>query len=99
MMRLHVVLGTGPEAIKLAPVVLAARARPGVHVTVCNTGQHADLCHSVLDLFGIAPDIDLGVMKARQSLTELTGAVLPAMAGLLAEPQPDWLLVQGDTST
>jgi UDP-N-acetylglucosamine 2-epimerase (non-hydrolysing) len=98
-MRLYIVLGTRPEAIKLAPVILAARAQAGVEVTVCHTGQHADMCQSVLDLFGITPEIDLAVMKPGQSLPELTGAVLGAMDARLAERQPDWLLVQGDTTT
>ena len=97
--RLLVVLGTRPEAIKLAPVVLAARERPEVHVTVCNTGQHADMCTSVLDLFGISPDADLAVMVPRQTLTGLTGSVLHAMHGLLEQHRPHWLVVQGDTTT
>ena len=98
-MRLLVVLGTRPEAIKLAPVVLAARERPEIHTTVCNTGQHADMCAGVLDLFGISPDVDLGVMIPRQTLTELTGSVLNALRGWLEQKRPDWLIVQGDTTT
>jgi UDP-N-acetylglucosamine 2-epimerase len=98
-MRLLIVLGTRPEAIKLAPVVLAARKRPGARVTVCNTGQHADMCAGVLDLFGISPDADLGVMIPGQTLTELTGSVLGALGGFLEQEHPDWLIVQGDTTT
>jgi UDP-N-acetylglucosamine 2-epimerase (non-hydrolysing) len=98
-MHLFIVLGTRPEAIKLAPVVLAARERPEIHATVCNTGQHADMCAGVLDLFGVSPDFDLGVMMPRQTLTELTGSVLNALRGLLEKQRPDWLIVQGDTTT
>src|ERR1700722_3666432 len=102
-MRLLVVLGTRPEALKLAPVILAARARPDIEVTVCNTGQHADLAHAALATFGIVPEIDLKVMKPRQGLTEITTAVLGALEPMLAERGadglPDWLVVQGDTTT
>jgi UDP-N-acetylglucosamine 2-epimerase (non-hydrolysing) len=97
--KLLIVLGTRPEAIKLAPVVLAARKHADVQATVCNTGQHADMCTSVLDLFGIPADIDLAVMTPGQTLTDLTGSVLRAMRVLLAEKRPDWLIVQGDTTT
>src|SRR5882672_2071765 len=98
-MNLIIVLGTRPEAIKLAPLVLAARTNPEFRVTVCNTGQHADMCASVLDLFGIASDIDLEVMRPGQTLTELTMSVLGAMQQLLERERPDWLLVQGDTTS
>lgn len=99
--KLHflIVIGTRPEAIKLAPVVLAARRAEGCTVTVCHTGQHADMCRGVLGLFGIVPDVDLQVMTPRQSLTELTAAVLREMDRLLVARRPDWLIVQGDTTT
>lgn len=98
-MRLLVVLGTRPEAIKLAPVVLAARATAGIEVAVCNTGQHADLCHAALALFDIVPDRNFAIMRPRQSLGDTTNAVLGAMAAVLEEMRPDWLVVQGDTTT
>ena len=98
-MRLLIVLGTRPEAIKLAPVVLAARLRPGIEVTLCNTGQHADLCRAALATFGLVPDRDLRIMTPRQGLTRITTAVLAALEGLLGKPAPDWLVVQGDTTT
>lgn len=94
-----VILGTRPEAIKLAPVVLAARAQPGFSVAVCNTGQHADMTAGVLGVFGIAPDIDLAIMKPRQSLTDITAAALRALEPVLAARRPDWLVVQGDTTS
>ena len=98
-MNLFVVLGTRPEAIKLAPVVLAAREQAGTRVIVCNTGQHADICASVLELFGISPDIDLALMVPRQRLTDLTAAVLSALLRPLEAERPDWLIVQGDTTS
>jgi len=94
-----VILGTRPEAIKLAPVVLAARAQPGFRVVVCNTGQHADMTAGVLGLFGIEPDIYFAIMKPRQSLTDITAAVLQALEPVLAARRPDWLVVQGDTTS
>ena len=66
---------------------------------MCTTGQHADMCASVLELFGIVPDIDLAVMRPRQSLTELTNSVLEAMRPLLERERPHWLIVQGDTTS
>jgi UDP-N-acetylglucosamine 2-epimerase len=98
-LRLAIVLGTRPEAIKLAPVALAARARPEFHVTVYNTGQHGDLCRDVLDLFGVVADVDLALMTSRQNLTDLTVSVLQAMQRELTEQRPNWLIVQGDTTT
>jgi UDP-N-acetylglucosamine 2-epimerase (non-hydrolysing) len=97
--RIAIVLGTRPEAIKLAPVVLAARARPELAVKVYNTGQHGDLCRDILALFGIATDAELEVMTERQTLTDLTTSVLQAMQRELVVHRPDWLLVQGDTTT
>ncbi len=97
--KLLIVLGTRPEAVKLAPVVLAARERAEAEAILCNTGQHAELCDGVLELFGIAPDLDLELMRPQQSLTELDCAVLRAMEPVLAAGRPDWVIVQGDTTT
>lgn len=96
---LLIVLGTRPEAIKLAPLILAARRTPGFEVVVVNTGQHAQMCAQVLGLFGIQAEVDLAVMKPRQTLTDITSAVLPALGAVLEAQQPDWLIVQGDTTT
>lgn len=97
-MKLFFVLGTRPEAIKLAPLILAAR-KAGNETIVCNTGQQADMCHASLATFGIAPDLDLGIMRPRQTLTEVTTAALQALAPRLATTPCDWLIVQGDTTT
>jgi len=98
-MHLFIVLGTRPEAVKLAPLVLAARKNPKFRVTVCNTGQHADMCVHVLELFGITPNIDLGVMRPGQTLTQLTTSVLGTLQKLLQSECPDWVVVQGDTTS
>lgn len=97
--HLTVVIGTRPEAIKLAPVARAAMARPDFEVTLCSTGQHADMVRGILGQFGLTPDVDLQVMKPRQSLTDLTCSVLTSMQDLLTRRRPDWLIVQGDTTT
>jgi UDP-N-acetylglucosamine 2-epimerase len=98
-LKLFIALGTRPEAIKLAPVILAARANAGVAVTVCNTGQHRVLARDMLKGFGITADLDLGVMREGQSLTELTTNVLSAIELPLRNAKPDWVIVQGDTTT
>jgi len=99
LLKLLIVVGTRPEAIKLAPVVLATRKYAAIRTRICNTGQHAEMCTDVLDLFGIASDVDLSVMTPRQTLTDVTGAVLGALRGILEQQCPDWLIVQGDTTT
>jgi UDP-N-acetylglucosamine 2-epimerase len=94
-----IVLGTRPEAIKLAPVIAALRARPGVNTFVCSTGQHREMLRQMTDLFGIACDLDMGVMLPDQSLAGLTARLFDALAGVVADVRPDWVLVQGDTTT
>ena len=93
------VLGTRPEAIKLAPLVLAARADPGFKVAVCITAQHRQMLDGVLAFFGIVPDYDLNLMTPGQSLTGVTTGVLERLVPVLAAAAPDWMIVQGDTST
>jgi UDP-N-acetylglucosamine 2-epimerase (non-hydrolysing) len=98
--KIVLVLGTRPEAIKLAPVILQARARPAdFSIRVCVTGQHREMLDQVLDLFGITPDIDLDLMRPDQDLCRLTVNLLNALAPVLARERPDWVLVQGDTTT
>lgn len=98
-MRVLSVFGTRPEAIKMAPVIHAVAAHKGLDSLVCVTGQHAEMLHQVLDLFEIAPDRDLAIMRAGQSLTHVTTAVLEGLATVLAELAPDAMLVHGDTTT
>jgi len=96
--RLLAVVGTRPEAIKMAPVVEEARRR-GCTVEVCTTAQHRGMLDQVLRIFGIAPDHDLDLMRTNQSLADLTARALSALDAVLAASRPDWLLVQGDTTT
>jgi UDP-N-acetylglucosamine 2-epimerase (non-hydrolysing) len=99
---LHVlaVYGTRPEAIKMAPVVAALARRPEVFtVRVCATGQHREMLDQAHGLLGLRPDLDLRLMRHDQTLNGLTAAAVAAMDGVLAAESPDWLLVQGDTTT
>ncbi len=94
-----VVLGTRPEAIKLLPLVHAARRRPDIEVVLCNTGQHREMSAKVLGIFGLKPDVDLDVMQAGQTLTDVTVRILAGLQAHLEQLKPDWLVVQGDTTT
>jgi len=98
-MRVVASLGTRPEAIKLAPVVLAARKAPELEVLLLSTGQHRTVQQDVLDLFGLEPDLHADVMKLGQSLAALSARCLRELEPILAEAKPDVLLVQGDTSS
>lgn len=98
-MKILVVIGTRPEAIKLAPVVGALTAQPGFTVRVCLTGQHRELLAQGLSDFRIATHHDLAVMTENQSVSEVTARVLTGMAEVLAAERPDWVMVQGDTTT
>lgn len=100
-MKLLVILGTRPEAIKMAPVVHAARRRAaeGMSVQVLSTGQHRELLDPVLRHFDIQPDMDLGLMRPSQTLSGLTARAIEAIDAALAELAPDAVLVQGDTTT
>jgi UDP-N-acetylglucosamine 2-epimerase (non-hydrolysing) len=93
------VFGTRPEAIKMAPVVSALRQTDGIESRVCVTGQHREMLDQVLSLFDIKPDADLDLMQPNQQLAQFTAEVLKNLDPLLAEFQPDWVLVQGDTTT
>lgn len=98
-MRILTVFGTRPEAIKLAPVVRAFSAAPGVEHMLCVTGQHRQMLDQVLDVFGLTPDFDLNVMKPGQDLTHVTAAVLEGVGPVIDRTAPDWVIVQGDTTT
>lgn len=101
-LRRHVlcVIGTRPEAIKMAPVVGALKAHPaGFRVTVVATAQHREVLDQILENFAIRPDIDLDIMSEGQSLPGLTARLLPAFDRVLAETGPDVVLAQGDTSS
>lgn len=99
-MKVLIVVGTRPEAIKMAPIVHRLQAFPqDVETIVCATGQHREMLDQVLELFAIQPDIDLNLMQQNQTPNQVAARVLLALDPLLAEIQPDWLLAQGDTTT
>jgi UDP-N-acetylglucosamine 2-epimerase len=99
-LRVVIVYGTRPEAIKMAPVVRALRARPDAfEVAVCATAQHRELLDQAQRLLGLVPDHDLDLMTPGQGLNQLAARVLQALDELLARLAPDWLLVQGDTTS
>lgn len=93
------VFGTRPEAIKMAPLALALGADSRFEAKVCVTGQHRQMLDQVLDLFELVPDFDLNIMKPGQDLTDVTASILIGMKQVLADFQPDVVLVHGDTAT
>lgn len=93
------VVGTRPEAIKMAPVILALRNESWAEVRVLATAQHRHMLDQVLDLFDIEPDIDLDVMRPNQALTTLTAHLLLKLDEVLDTEKPDAVLIQGDTTT
>lgn len=93
------VFGTRPEAIKMAPVVLALQADPRIRVTNVVTGQHREMLDQVLNLFGLTPDEDLKIMQPGQTLSGITTRALEGLEPLLQKHRPDLVLVQGDTTT
>lgn len=99
MRNILVVVGTRPEAIKMAPLVRRLQVLPEFATTVCSTGQHREMIHQVFRLFSIEPDIDLDVMQPGQTLSDLTGRVVSGMDALIREFSPDRVLVHGDTTT
>lgn len=99
MIKISVVFGTRPEAIKLCPVVLALKADPAFDCKVCVTGQHREMLQQVLDVFGVVPDKDLALMRPNQTLGGLTSRAIAAIDEYLAEEKPDIVMVQGDTTT
>ncbi|MCL4561692.1 MAG: UDP-N-acetylglucosamine 2-epimerase (non-hydrolyzing) [Chloroflexi bacterium] len=98
-MRVLSIFGTRPEAVKMAPVVQLLAQTSGVEAKVCVTAQHRQMLDQVLDLFQIHPDIDLDLMRPDQNLAELTAAIFTGLDPVLVDVQPDWILVQGDTTT
>ena len=99
-LHLAIVLGTRPEAVKMAPLVLAAAAQPDrFKVDVVSTGQHKEMLASMLDWFGLKPSVSLDIMRANQDLAHITMSSLSGINDWLKTAQPDWVLVQGDTTT
>lgn len=101
-MKTHNILcvaGTRPEAIKMAPVILALKAESWANVRVLATAQHRHMLDQVMGFFGISPDIDLNIMRQNQSLTTLTARLLLELDDVLQNEKPNVVLAQGDTTT
>src|SRR5688572_13223788 len=94
------VFGTRPEAIKMAPLILKCKEHvESFDVKVCVTGQHKEMLEQVLSFFGIKPDVDFGGMTKNQTLFDVTQNVLKGLEKVLENELPDYLVVQGDTTS
>lgn len=98
-LRVLSIFGTRPEAVKMAPVIHALQAHADIDSLVCVTAQHREMLDQILTLFDIQPDFDLNLMKPNQSLANLTADIFTGLDPVLKEVKPDWILVQGDTTT
>lgn len=98
-MKILICFGTRPEAIKLAPVVKEFKRRDAFDVRICVTSQHREMLDQVLEIFEITPDYDLNLMMPGQSLESLTAKVIESMSSVLEKEKPDYIVVQGDTTT
>lgn len=99
MKKVMLVFGTRPEAIKMCPLVNELKTRKKIETVVCVTGQHRQMLDQVLDAFHVIPDYDLSIMKAKQTLFDVTVNILERIKKVLEEVKPDVVLVHGDTST
>ena len=98
--NITVIVGTRPEAIKMAPVIRELRRHPDqFNTTVMSTGQHREMLDQALGLFGITPDVDLRLMRPDQTLAGFVSALLVELDRHLQTGQVDWVLGQGDTAT
>ena len=97
--KILTVFGTRPEAIKMAPIVERLGCHPSVDSLICVTAQQRQMLDQVLDLFSIKPDYDLNMMRAGQSLTDITARVLAGLGEVIEACRPDIILVHGDTTT
>ena len=97
--RILSIFGTRPEAVKMAPVVQKLASTPQIESHICVTAQHREMLDQVLHLFEIKPDIDLNLMQANQGLADLTANIFHSLDPILGEVDPQWVLVQGDTTT
>jgi UDP-N-acetylglucosamine 2-epimerase (non-hydrolysing) len=94
------IIGTRPEAVKMAPVIRElARRGETFRSRVCITAQHREMLDPILRLFGIRPDHDLNLMRENQTLAQLTAAAISGLDAVVRQEAPDWILVQGDTTT
>ena len=98
-MKILTVLGTRPEAIKMAPLIQQLASHSAFEARVCVTAQHRDMLDSVLSLFNIQPEYDLDMMRSGQSLSSMTARMLEGLTSVMQSFKPDWVLVHGDTTT
>ena len=99
-MKILFVFGTRPEAIKLAPLIKQFQSRPEKYdVKICVSAQHREMLDQVLEFFNIKPDFDLNIMQSDQNLFDVSERTLDAFKDIIASHKPDWLIVQGDTTT
>ena len=98
-LKVLVVFGTRPEAIKMAPLVKQLQSHSSIITKVCVTAQHRQMLDQVLDLFNITPDYDLNIMKPGQTLADVTTNILNGLSPILINDRPDIVLVHGDTAT
>ena len=99
MLKILVVIGTRPEAIKMAPVILSLKKQKKLICEVCVTAQHRDMLDQVLTFFQIKPDYDLNIMTRNQQLNTITAKILSALDEIYQQCKPDLVLVHGDTNT
>ena len=99
MKKIMAIFGTRPEAIKMAPLVLEMKKDEDIEPVVVVTAQHREMLDQVLTTFDITPDYDLNIMKAGQTLSEVTGRVINGLESVIKEVKPDMILVHGDTTT
>ncbi|HDM90629.1 MAG TPA: UDP-N-acetylglucosamine 2-epimerase (non-hydrolyzing) [candidate division WOR-3 bacterium] len=97
--KIVAVIGTRPEVIKMAPVINKLKEKDGWKTVVVCTAQHREMLDQMLEIFSIAPDVDLNIMTPNQALTRSFSRAIEGMGGVLDELKPDFVLVQGDTNT
>ena len=98
-LKVMVVFGTRPEAIKMCPLILKLRERENIETVVCVTAQHRQMLDQVMNAFKIKPEYDLDIMKDKQTLTHITAGVLEGLYDVISKEKPDLILVHGDTTT
>ncbi len=99
MIKVLMIFGTRPEAIKMAPLVLEMQKYKDIECKICLTGQHREMLDQVMDIFSLKADFDLNIMEKSQTLTSITCKILTKLDELFAEYTPDIVLVHGDTTT
>lgn len=99
MLKVLTIVGTRPEAIKMAPLIRALADADDMDARLCLTAQHRDMLDQVLDVFALRPDFDLDLMRPGQDLTDVTSGILHGLKTVLADWRPDIMLVHGDTAT